>query len=162
MEKIVFFEGQGERKVSREELTDIVPQPLFLPPPNQASPFLVNNSDVTILFTVSATSHLCWWALTEPGFIRSGTQMMRMEVERSMGSLAGKPGPSDMPWPWQALLEPTRCGLQPKGIRFPGQDWSQTPLRGKGHSGIGCRPPRHHWDFGSAGQLEKQTWKGSA
>lgn len=60
VEKTAFFEGQGKRKLSREELADIVPQPLFHPSPNQASPFLVNNLDGTILLTVNATSQLSW------------------------------------------------------------------------------------------------------
>lgn len=35
MEKTAFFEGLGERKISREELPDILPQALFQPPSKQ-------------------------------------------------------------------------------------------------------------------------------
>lgn len=37
-EKAAFFEGLGERKISREELPDILPQALFQPPSKQALP----------------------------------------------------------------------------------------------------------------------------
>lgn len=52
-EKTAFFEGLGERKISREELPDILPQALFQPPSKQ----LRRNLGGTIL-TASMISRL--------------------------------------------------------------------------------------------------------
>ena len=53
-----------------------------------------------------------------------------------------------------------RCPLSQGSYQVPGQDYSQTPCGGRGHSGVGRRPPRHHWGSGPSGPAGKTDIEG--